>query len=409
MRVALLALGLLLTPASIADNWWIQSYGFDQTELDGSGVTIAVIDTGIDASHPDLAGVVVDGVDFSSVGVPDGTSGVGSSAFHGTMVASLIAGQGSAESGVIGVAPKAKLLSISIGLGVPGSDTDAQIAQAMRWAVDHGADIINLSLTRNSQVWPKSWDSAFGYAFENDVLVVAAAGNRSDKSSRPSAPATIPGVISVGGVTRNQQPAEASTAGLGVAISAPAEDLLGAYPAESFRVWDGSSAAAPIVSGLLALMSQADPQASANDLIQRLIGTATDLGEPGFDANYGHGLINPAAALDSKLEAEQNPLGSLANWIKQYRPSADEGESELSLPVEPLPVISEDQTQLVQGGENLEPVGQSPFEPWLNPLLYWLLAPLAPLLWIVLRRKRKGQVRALKKTKGKPQHDSSAN
>jgi subtilisin family serine protease len=294
-------------------------------------------------------------------------------------------------------------------LGVPGSDTDAQIAQAMRWAVDHGADIINLSLTRNSQVWPKSWDSAFSYAFENDVLVVAAAGNRSDKSSRPSAPATIPGVISVGGVTRNQQPAEASNSGLGVAISAPAEDLLGAYPAESYRVWDGSSAAAPIVSGLLALMSQADPKASANDLIQRLIGTATDLGEPGFDANYGHGLINPGAALDSKLEAEQNPLGSLANWIKQYRSSADEGESELSLPVEPLPVISEDQTQLVQGGENLEPVVQSPFEPWLNPLLYWLLAPLAPLLWIVLRRKRKGQVRALKKTKGKPQHDSSAN
>ena len=95
MRVALLVLGLLLAPATIADNWWIQSYGFDQTKLDGSGVTIAVIDTGIDSSHPDLQGTVVDGVDFSSVGVPNGTSGVGSSAFHGTMVASLAAGRGS--------------------------------------------------------------------------------------------------------------------------------------------------------------------------------------------------------------------------------------------------------------------------------------------------------------------------
>ena len=406
MRIALLVLGLLLAPATIADNWWIQSYGFDQTQLDGAGVTIAVIDTGIDSSHPDLLGTVIDGVDFSTVGVPNGTSGVGSSSFHGTMVASLIAGQGSTGSGVIGVAPKAKLLAISIGLGVPGSNTDDQIAQAVRWAVDHDADIINLSLTRNSQTWPRSWDDAFSYAFENDVLVVAAAGNRTDQSSRPSAPATIPGVVSVGGVTKNQEPAEASTAGLGVAISAPAEDLLGAYPGEGYRLWDGSSAAAPLVSGLLALMKQADPKASANDLIKRLLTSATDLGLPGYDANYGHGVINPVAALASKATAEENPLGSLENWITQYRSAVDEEQSELVAPSEPEPIASDESTS---SQENPEPVGQSLSEPWLNPILYWLLAPLAPLLWIVLRRKRTGNSGALKKTKGKPQHESSDN
>jgi len=406
VRIALLVLGLLLAPATIADNWWIQSYGFDQTRLDGSGVTIAVIDTGIDSSHPDLKGTVIDGVDFSTVGVPNGTSGVGSSAFHGTMVASLIAGQGSTGSGVIGVAPKANLLAISIGLGVPGSNTDDQIAQAVRWAVDHDADIINLSLTRNSQTWPRSWDEAFSYAFENDVLVVAAAGNRSDQSSRPSAPATIPGVVSVGGVTKTQEPAEASTAGLGVAIAAPAEDLLGAYPGEGYRFWEGSSAAAPLVSGLLALMKQADPKASANDLIERLLTSATDLGEPGFDANYGHGVINPVAALASTATAEENPLGSLKNWITQYRSAVEEEQSELVVPSEPEP-IAEDVSTSSQ--ENPEPVGQSISETWLNPILYWLLAPLAPLLWIVLRRKRTGNSGALKKTKGKPQHDSSDN
>lgn len=406
MRIALLVLGLLLAPATIADNWWIQSYGFDQTQLDGAGVTIAVIDTGIDSSHPDLLGTVIDGVDFSTVGVPNGTSGVGSSSFHGTMVASLIAGQGSTGSGVIGVAPKAKLLAISIGLGVPGSNTDDQIAQAVRWAVDHDADIINLSLTRNSQTWPRSWDDAFSYAFENDVLVVAAAGNRTDQSSRPSAPATIPGVVSVGGVTKNQEPAEASTAGLGVAISAPAEDLLGAYPGEGYRLWDGSSAAAPLVSGLLALMKQSDPKASANDLIKRLLTSATDLGLPGYDANYGHGVINPVAALASKATAEENPLGSLENWITQYRSAVDEEQSELVAPSEPEPIASDESTS---SQENPEPVGQSLSEPWLNPILYWLLAPLAPLLWIVLRRKRTGNSGALKKTKGKPQHESSDN
>jgi subtilisin family serine protease len=331
---------------------------------------------------------------------------VGSSAFHGTMVASLIAGQGSTGSGVIGVAPKANLLAISIGLGVPGSNTDDQIAQAVRWAVDHDADIINLSLTRNSQTWPRSWDEAFSYAFENDVLVVAAAGNRTDQSSRPSAPATIPGVVSVGGVTMTQEPAEASTTGLGVAISAPAEDLLGAYPGEGYRFWDGSSAAAPLVSGLLALMKQADPKASANDLIERLLTSATDLGESGFDANYGHGVINPVAALSSKATADENPLGSLENWIAQYRSAVDEEQSELVAPAEPEPIASDESTS---SQENPEPVGQSISEPWLNPILYLLLAPLAPLLWIVLRRKRTGNSGALKKTKGKPQHDSSDN
>ncbi len=260
------------------------------------------------------------------------------------MVASLIAGQGSTGSGVIGVAPKANLLAISIGLGVPGSNTDDQIAQAVRWAVDHDADIINLSLTRNSQTWPRSWDEAFSYAFENDVLVVAAAGNRTDQSSRPSAPATIPGVVSVGGVTKNQEPAEASTAGLGVAISAPAEDLLGAYPGEGYRIWDGSSAAAPLVSGLLALMKQADPKASANDLIERLLTSATDLGLPGYDANYGHGVINPVAALASKATADENPLGSLQNWITQYRSEADEDRSELVAPSEPEPIAVDEST-----------------------------------------------------------------
>jgi subtilisin family serine protease len=322
------------------------------------------------------------------------------------MVASLIAGQGSAESGVMGIAPKADLLAISIGLGVPGSNTDEQIAQAVRWAVDHDADIINLSLTRNSQTWPRSWDEAFTYAFENDVLVVAAAGNRTDQSSRPSAPATIPGVVSVGGVTKTQEPAEASTAGLGVAISAPAEDLLGAYPDEGYRVWDGSSAAAPLVSGLLALMKQEDPKASANDLIERLLSSATDLGEPGYDANYGHGVINPVAALSSKATSEENPLGSLQNWITQYRSAANEEQSELVAPSEPAPIAVDESTT---SQENTEPVGQSLSEPWLNPITYWLLAPLAPLLWIVLRRKRTGKSGALKKTKGKPQHDSSDN
>ncbi|MFM1951073.1 MAG: hypothetical protein RL418_760, partial [Actinomycetota bacterium] len=315
LAIAGLILATTLTPV---DNWWIADYGFDQLGLDGTGVTVAVIDTGVDDSHPDLVGKVTDGVDLSGVGTPNGTAPVGSSGFHGTMVASLIAGQGSDHSGVLGVAPGADLLSISIGLGVSNADTDAQIAKGMIWAVDHGADVINLSLSRNSQVWPVSWDEAFEYAFENNVVVVAAVGNRTDGSGRPSAPATIPGVIAVGGVTKDLQPSELVVEGFKVSVVAPAEDLYGSFPGETYRIWGGSSAAAPLVSGLLALMRQADPSADANDLIARLLESARDIGEAGIDISFGHGLIDPRAAVLANSEADDNPLGSLTRWIELY-------------------------------------------------------------------------------------------
>ncbi len=385
LAAAIAALASLVSPGQ---QWWLDDYGFTGLEQTGEGVTIAVIDTGIDDTHPDLAGVVIGGRDFSGVGSPDGTSGVGPAGHHGTMVASLIAGQGSDLVGVRGVAPNSKLLSLSVGAGIKGSDTDTQIAQAVVWAVDQGADIINISLSRNSKSWPKSWDSAFSYAFEKDVVVVAASGNRLGELSSPSAPATMPGVVAVGGVSKDLVGAEfASTTGISLAVTAPAEDLVGSYPGGQVRDWEGSSAAAPLVSGLLALMLEADPSASANDLIQRLIATSTDLGEPGFDAVYGFGVIDPGSAVASKLTAEQNPLGSLDRWVKLYRPGSSEQEAELVTPDQPVQPTPES-TLISESVENADLSSSNAVSWWLNPLLYWVLAPLAPLLWIFLRAKR---------------------
>ncbi len=374
-------------------NWWLSDYGFDElSDLDGSGIRVAVIDTGIDDSHPDLEGTVVGGVDFSGVGTPDGTSPVGSSAFHGTMVASLIAGQG--KLGVLGIAPRAELLSISIGLGVPGANTDLQIANGIIWAVDQGAQVINLSLSRNSLKWPISWDEAFSYAFQNDVVIIAASGNKSEANFRPTAPATIPGVVAVAGVSREKFGSQsAATQGISVTITAPGENLAGAFPGDQVRLFSGSSAAAPIVSGLVALMRQADPAASANDIIHRLISSAEDLGEPGFDAIYGFGLIDPAGAILSNLTSALNPLGSLDNWIELYRPELLEPEPGadqlLQEPRAPEKLLG----QGVESPEAIEPSSERDnfwgFISTSNPLLYWLLAPLAPLLWLLLRNWRK--------------------
>jgi subtilisin family serine protease len=393
-----LALVLLLSSLSPADQWWLKAYQFDQTAFDGSGVVVAVIDTGIDDTHPDLSGRFVKGRDFSGLGSPDGTAAVGPSSYHGTMVASLIAGQGKTSGGVIGVAPGVSLMSLSIGLGVAGADTDQQIADAVIWAVDNGAKVINLSLTRNSRTWPASWDDAFLYALENDVVVVAASGNRPDGTGSPSAPGTMPGVLSVGGLTKTKAGSErSSTEGIAIDITAPAEDLFGSFPGGEIRGWAGSSAAAPLVSGLVALMRQADPAASANDILQRLIASADDLGEPGFDGVFGFGAINPSQAISSKLTSEENPLGSLAQWVSLYRAQSADDAAELQTPEEP-------ESQLApQPGpqENANTDSDNPQPEQLNPLLYWVLAPLAPLLWLVWRRRRKAGHTA-KSQEGKP-------
>jgi subtilisin family serine protease len=378
MRLAsFLLVPLILSSVSEADHWWLEDFEAVRN-LSGEGVVIAVIDTGIDASHPDLAGVVIGGADFSGAGTPGGISPVGPSGFHATMVASLIAGQGRITGGVIGIAPNAKLLSISVGLGLEGADTDRQIAQAVRWAADQGADVINLSVSRASRNWPASWDEAFLYAMEKDVVIVAASGNKLDGVSSPTAPATIPGVISVTAVDREGNASAVSGAeGIGISVAAAGIDMVGSYPNQDAKKWSGSSAAAPIVSGLLALMIEADPSASSSDLIERLISTAKDLGEKGYDKNFGYGLISPSSAVSSRLSSIENPLGSLASWIELYRPSAPVDQAELLIPPQSGPIASENQPSAVEPGP----------DPWSNPLLYLLVVPLALLLSIGLRNR----------------------
>ena len=394
MRLIALALTtLLLTSSATPDeHWWLGNLGFTEANLDGSGVRVAVIDTGVDDDHPDLAGIVIGGADFSGIGTPDGTQPVGPGGFHGTMVSSLIAGQGKISGGVIGVAPGVELLAVSVGLGVEGADTDAQVAQAIIWSVENGASVINLSLSRNSERWPASWDEAFLFAFENDVVIVAASGNR-EAQSYATAPATIPGVLSVTAVDKaGKVNSSAGAGGIGVAVAAPGIDMLGSFPGGEIKTWEGSSAAAPIVTGLVALMRQADPVASADDIIQRIISTAVDLGDPGFDGIYGYGLIDPIAAVDSSAVAESNPLGSLAQWVELYRPAqASDDEAELIVPTLPG-------TQTTTEDSAAEPEIQEA-EPGLNPLTY-LLLPIALLLAVLifnsLRRGKKKQASTTK-------------
>jgi type VII secretion-associated serine protease mycosin len=326
-----LAASIVLVPAAAVadpvrdDEYWLDEYGIRAawSTTQGAGVTIAVIDTGVDGSVAELQGVVVGGADFSGLGSSNGQQPVGSDGSeHGTMVASLAAGRGTGgANGVIGSAPAASILAISIGFGEGTTSSDDQIAAAVRFAVDNGADIINMSLTRNTLEWPESWDDAFLYAMENDVIVVAAAGNRGSGTTEVGAPATMPGVLTVAGVDRNGEASfDASSQGITIGVAAPSEELVGVVPGGGYVRWSGTSGATPIVAGIVALVRAAHPQLDAENVINRIVSTARDSGVPGADAIYGFGLVDAAAAVNADVpRVDANPMGDLADWIRLNR------------------------------------------------------------------------------------------
>ena len=303
--------------------YWLSDYNFYQAwDLTrGEGVLVSVIDSGIGYA-PDINDAVVGGADFSGIGSPDGRTPVGASPDHGTLVASVLAGRGTGgNNGILGTAPAAQLLSASVAFGVDTAiPSDEQIANAIKWSVDQGAKVINMSLTRNSLEWPKSWDEAFLYAFEHDVVIVAAAGNRGSGTNEVGAPATIPGVLTVAGLDVNGEASyDASSQGITIAVSAPSEALVGVAPGGQYMKWSGSSGAAPIVSGLVALVRASHPELDANNVIQRVIATATPVGEVPSPI-YGYGKINAYAAVTAEVApVKANPLGDLTEWIKLYR------------------------------------------------------------------------------------------
>jgi subtilisin family serine protease len=358
VAVGALAAAGLIFPASPAwadevrdRQYWISQYGIDRAweVTRGAGVTIAIIDTGIDSTHKDLQGAVIGGTDVSGIGSSTGQTPIGRGSEHGTLVASLAAGRGhSGNRGVIGSAPEANILSVSMAFEGATRSADEQIARAVRWSVDNGADIISLSLTRNTLEWPTSWDEAFSYAESRNVVVIAAAGNRGSGTEAVGAPATMPGVLTVGGVTRSGAAStRASSQGITIGVMAASENLVGAVPGDRYALWDGTSGATPIVAGIAALVRAAHPELDAANVINRILSTAKPQTDRTPDPLYGYGIVDAFAAVTADIpRVSTNPLGTLAEWIVIYR--RGEGErtviefDPISLPTpEEAPTITE--------------------------------------------------------------------
>ncbi|RFU38333.1 serine protease [Actinomadura logoneensis] len=270
----------------------------------GRGVTVAVLDSGVDGAHADLAGSVVTGPDHTAGAAPSGTA---PKRLHGTEMASIIAGHGHGPAnseGVVGVAPEARVLSLRVVLerdepGYAAFNGDRRfegtIARGIRYAVDHGADVINLSLGRSYPV-PAERD-AIAYAISRGVVVVAAAGNGGTDADRFVYPASYPGVIAVAAVDADGRHAGFSNRSSAVVVSAPGVGIMGAAPGDRYRFGDGTSPATAFVSGIAALIRSRHP-GMAPALVARSLTESVRRRPPGgYDLGVGFGRVDAAAAL----------------------------------------------------------------------------------------------------------------
>jgi type VII secretion-associated serine protease mycosin len=297
----------------------------------GEGVVVAVVDSGVDDTRPDLAGALLPGIGLGSAAGTDGTE---DNDGHGTAMATLIAGRG-VDGGALGMAPGARILPISV--GADGDKfTTASVAEGVTWAVDHDADVINLSLTSLATLTPDLL-RAVNYAFDHDAVVVAGTGN--DGEEHVGAPANIKGVIAVSGTVEGNGPWPESNTGPETVLAAPAQKIVTAVPLKAadtgYAEVDGTSAATALVSGAAALVRARYPDLDAGNVVNRLIVTATDLLAPGRDNQTGFGQVNPVAALTADVPSvERNPLAPPPR-TSSAEPSPTSGEALPVPPVEP--------------------------------------------------------------------------
>jgi subtilisin family serine protease len=283
----------------------------DGTPISGAGVTVAVVDSGVDLTHEDLADQVVDYHNFVADHAPtDVTDGSG----HGTHVSGTIAALGDNQAGGVGVAPEAKLMELRA-LGDNGGGFDSDIAEAFRYAGDHGARIVNASLGGSGA--SQTLDGAIS-AYPNTLFVVSAGNGGADEVGDDNDVADVwpcnspyPNVICVGASDNNDERGDFSNYGAEtVDLFAPGVRILSTFPPHGIEGFeevpyvfmDGTSQASPHVSGTAALMLQANPQLSAQQLREIIMDTVDSDDKPTLNGySVSGGRLNAAKAVDYVL------------------------------------------------------------------------------------------------------------
>ncbi|MFD0691427.1 S8 family peptidase [Actinomadura fibrosa] len=313
----------------------------------GSGVTVAVLDTGVDRRHPDLTGRVVSGPDLTGGGRRPGSRYWG---LHGTSMASIIAGHGHGPGfaqGMIGVAPQSRILSIRVTLenddplrqsnGQAGGDTDA-VAQGIRYAVDHGANIVNMSLGGGQQHYngTPQQEAAIKYALGKGVVLIASAGNDGSSANRKNFPAAYPGVIAVGALDRRLRLWKDSNRRSHASVCAPGVDIVSADSSNGYVVGTGTSASSAMVAGVAALIRARYPKLSPEDVRRALVqGSPARAGHP-TGSTACSGTVDAVQSLVAASKLNKTGSGPVRNPEPTASPEPEavpeESDSSLLLP-----------------------------------------------------------------------------
>jgi len=296
-----------LSANSISDPLLLNQWGWWRIHCDmaydtgfhGSGVIVAVLDTGVDTMHPDLKDNLISGYNFV-----DKNDNVNDLDGHGTMVAGIIAAVANNGLGIAGVAPEVKIMPLKVLTSKGGKWIDLDLA--IIYAANHGADIITMSLGgRSSLLFDAATQAAINYAYQKGCVIIAAAGN--DNSSEPFYPAAYDNVIAVSAVNQSDQKAPFSNFGSYIDLCAPGVDILSTFINGTYAYGSGTSFAAPFVAGVAALLLSKHPDLTPQEVAETLYNQAEDLGGSGWDEYYGWGLVNAYATIT------QTPIPEIPN------------------------------------------------------------------------------------------------
>lgn len=297
-----------LSQISAADGW-----NYSEGSED---VIIAILDTGIATRHIDLATKIVEGYNAF-----DETNNVEDYNGHGTHVAGISSAMTDNLSGIAGVSWYSKLMPVKV-LNDDGEGSLYEVASGIRWAVDHGAKIINMSLGdhQDSQIMR----DAIEYAYKNDVVIIAAAGN--ENVSTPMYPSAYEQVLAVSAVTANNQKAPFSNYGEHIDVAAPGEHIPSTYLNNQYVYMSGTSMATPHVSGLAGLIRSIQPELSNEQVMDLIRHTSNDIGSIGRDHYFGYGQINVGNALSTisnhdilnEEDEQTSPLTDFYEWVKYF-------------------------------------------------------------------------------------------
>ncbi|WP_157995729.1 S8 family serine peptidase [Thermomonospora amylolytica] len=323
--MAMLLLGATAAPGVAATatrplpgQWWFTTWAIEGhlwPHSKGAGVTVAVLDTGVEASLPDLAGAVLPGADFQW-GSGDGrVDQDNENRGHGTGMATAIAARGT-HTGFFGVAPEAKILPVI-------TKDQVAIAKGIRFAADRGAKVINISQGAPAPC-PDDLQQAVRYAIERDVVVVAAAGNDGEGANQSEFPANCKGVLAVGASTVDNGPWNESQRQPYVDVAAPGANIVGLLKeGKVLSSSGGTSTAAALTSGAIALIRSKYPQMTNREVVRQVVASAKDIGAPGRDDASGHGIWRPRLIFSG--EVPKNTGNPVFEEYDQWAKSASTG------------------------------------------------------------------------------------